>query len=293
MLKESDIFRKKHELWLKILYTSLTIKDNNLSLFLKNIAENEFRHMKWLGLEIVEMITGYDYENPDFRLDLIKPFDFDIGEMSIYFETPNALIDSVVKDIESLIESYSSCSVELALRMSGDEKYFCSRLKSLKLENSEMYLSFSKDKGKLSKALSLSQNSIDELLSVLRELHNKEYKTTLSFCYVLIHSAETSFSEIFYDLLLESHSHQIHYAKLLSTLGFLELPTPLKKEDYMVSDIKQFIEEAIAEEQLEQVELANLAESIPYDEFQELVLFVQNQERHHLELLRKAYSTIA
>ena len=53
-MKLSDIFVLKHELWLKYLFVSFAIKDNEVRDILYEFANIEFRHLKWLGQKLYE-----------------------------------------------------------------------------------------------------------------------------------------------------------------------------------------------------------------------------------------------
>ena len=55
-------YQQKHELWLHILFTSFAINDQTIKSKLYDFSQIAFRHMKWLGLEILEAGDDYNYD---------------------------------------------------------------------------------------------------------------------------------------------------------------------------------------------------------------------------------------
>ncbi len=293
-MESNKLFQKKHELWLKILYGSLIVKDGVGSSMLNSMANNEFRHLKWLGIEIVEGIANYDYDDLENTKDIPKMFNFDREELNLKAQDAVDIYKDILATLEEIHPLYSGSSSALVDRMRGDEEFFAFRIKKMIQGDTakDIYNSFDGDLSVIESKLSISEEDTKNLIRELRKLHDKEYKTVISFMFVIIHTAQSEISEILYDLMLESLSHQKHYAKMMSALGFLEAPSIIEPREYQVGDIKKFMQDSIIEEQEEQIELLEISKTIPYDDFQKLVEYVGNQEKHHIELLRKIVTLI-
>lgn len=293
-MQKNKLFQKKHELWLSIAYSLYPIKDSRIVNVLHSFAETEFRHLKWLGEQIVEDIQSYDYDNHAItQSELPKMFNFERDVVEVKWEKGIDLLEQIKRKFSEISKWYDS-EDSLQKRMLGDERYYSFRIEQLLGEYTDLEIreSFKEGAFNYQKRVGLSDDEMKLMVDTLKSQQDKEYKTVLSFYYVLVHTAKTEISEIFADLLYESLSHQHHYARMLALMGIVETPTILKPEDYQVSDIKSFIMSSIDEEQVEIVDLQKIAESVPFQDFQKLVEYVSNQENYHIELLKKAYKLI-
>lgn len=276
------------------MYSGYPIKDSRIVNILNSFAETEFRHLKWLGEQIVDEIQNYDYQNSVImKNDPPKMFNFDRSDIKISWEKGSDILENLHTVYNRLAEKYSD-SDTLEKRMESDEDFYIYRLERLlnQFRDIEINESFIQGPYNYQKVLTLSDDEMNLMLSTLRTQHDKEYKTVLSFYYVLVHTARTEISEIFADLMYESLTHQRHYAKMMASFGILEFPSVIMPKEYQVGNIKEFIMRSIEEEQVEIVELQQIADTVPYMEFQRLVKYVCNQESHHIDLLKKAYELL-
>lgn len=277
------------------MYSGYPIRDSRIVNILNSFAETEFRHLKWLGEQIVDEIQNYDYQNSVImKSDPPKMFNFDRGEIKITWENGKDILENLHTMYSRLGEKYNGLDT-LEKRMESDEDFYIYRLERLLNQYSDVEIndSFIQGPYNYQKVLTLGDDEMNLMLSTLKEQHNKEYKTVLSFYYVLVHTAKTEISEIFADLMYESLSHQRHYAKMMASFGILELPSVLVPEEYQIANIREFIMRSIEEEQVEIVELQRVADTVPYMEFQRLIRYVCNQETHHIDLLKKAYELLS
>ena len=64
-MKLNEIYQAKHELWLKILFTSFSISNEKIKNELYEISQIEFRHLKWLGNHLKENNIANNYFNTE------------------------------------------------------------------------------------------------------------------------------------------------------------------------------------------------------------------------------------
>jgi len=57
----SELFQKKHELWLYINFASFSINDEEIKSRLYDFSQIAFRHMKWISSDILENNENYDF----------------------------------------------------------------------------------------------------------------------------------------------------------------------------------------------------------------------------------------
>ena len=55
-------YQKKHELWLGVLFASFAINDEDIKSRLYDFSQIAFRHMKWLGNDILSSNDDYNYD---------------------------------------------------------------------------------------------------------------------------------------------------------------------------------------------------------------------------------------
>lgn len=288
------LFRKKHELFLSLMYSTLPMKEGGIASALHNMTDLSFRHLKWLGECIVNDIQNYDYEENIIKDEALpKMFDFDRDSIEVPFGDGRAILQSLLERFKD-IQQYYDKDDALHERMQHDEHYFMFRLERLLNSNQAIELgnTFTGGELPLVEMLGLSEEQTAHLITILKQQQAKEYKTVLSFFYILVHIANTEVSDIFYELMQESYYHQRHYARMLISLGEFAIPGPVDKSEYQISNIKDFVQRSIAEENTEINDLNEIAEGIPNRDFQELVAFISVQEKHHIRLLDHALALL-
>ena len=75
-------YQKKHELWLSLAFASFAMKDEEIKSRLYEFSLIAFRHMKWLGGEILASEDDYNYDR-----------DMKLLKRNSTFEILNALIE--------------------------------------------------------------------------------------------------------------------------------------------------------------------------------------------------------
>ena len=108
------LYQLKHELWLKILFSSFAIKDEKIKSELYEFANMQFRHLKWLSNELEENKKEYSYKK---------------GEISIQKESNFKYFQYLIDEIQVCIGNYEE-SV-LCARIISDEFYMIQRLELL------------------------------------------------------------------------------------------------------------------------------------------------------------------
>ena len=73
-----QIYQLKHELWLKILFSSFALKDEKHKSYIYDMANIEFRHMKWLSNNMKEQNISYNYDK--YAIDMPNQSVFEILE---------------------------------------------------------------------------------------------------------------------------------------------------------------------------------------------------------------------
>jgi len=287
------LFRHKHALWLKLLYGALLLKEGKTRFVLHTFSETQFRHLKWLGETIV------DYARDETHYDKSQPFpmtfDFDRDPIDITtWDSDSTLLKQLLGDTKQAMD-LNPGGQPILDRIASDDAYFLYRLEELFIGRERwdsLEGGFNFDGIRQKEALGLDEAQLSLLVQTLREQNYKEYKTVISFCYLLAHTERLDIYHAFYDLMWESLTHQKHYAMMMASIGALEIPPIVPKAAYQIGDVKQFIETNLAEEEKEQAELLTLSTRIPYEGFQRLVTFVANQEKHHIAILNETYSTL-
>jgi len=68
-------YKKKHQLWLSILFASFAINDEEIKSRLYDFSQIAFRHMKWLGEQTLESGENYNYDRDMMLLKRESVFD--------------------------------------------------------------------------------------------------------------------------------------------------------------------------------------------------------------------------
>lgn len=293
-MDNNQLFRKKHELWLTLKYSSLPIKDGAISNALRNFSEVSFRHMKWLGEAIVTEIQDYDYT--DHESDLPEPpkmFDFEKGEIDIQIDSGRKLLENCREKMGEMVGYYDETK-QLHRRMAGDDRYFLFRLDRMLGVHKEIEVgdTFFGGEAPIQEMIGMDEAGIASLVEILKSQQTKEYHDVVAHLYALAHMAKTDIAEIFYELLTESFYHQFHYARLLASLGVVEIPATVEKSEYQIGDMRGLILRLIKSENSEVENLKIIAEKATSEDFKKMCDFVLNQESHHISLLEEALEVL-
>ena len=266
-----QIYRAKHELWLKYLFSSFAISNENIKNKLQDMANIEFRHLKWLSNKLKEEGIKYDYERNHLNIKLDTAF--------LYYEYLINQTKMVMKHYEEDV---------LFARIISDEYYFISTLESLfeDTSNDEDILAFNMDRKYLDK--NLDEISTDALTLFLFEETYKEYELILIYAYMQNYTDNITLYNVYQDLIDESLFHLKCFGNMLAIMGILAIPRVVLKQFYQRDDIKQFLLDGIDEEKLAKEECRKLAEAVRDDELSKFFDFINYQENYHIELMQKA-----
>jgi len=275
-MKLNEIYQAKHELWLKILFTSFAIRDEKIKNELYEMSQIEFRHLKWLGNKLKEENIDYDYDR--FAIDFAK---------NTTFESFSYLIN----ELQLVMKNYNPEDVLFA-RMLSDEYYFIVKLNHyLQYSQNQPITAFNKERIYQQKAL--SKESVDALTMFLFEETYKEYELIMIYSYMQNYTNDITQYNVYQDLIDESHYHLKCFGNMLSIMGILAIPRTLLKELYKREDIKQFLIDGIEEEKMAKEECQKLALAVKDEELSKFFEFINYQENYHIELMKKAIKKIA
>jgi demethoxyubiquinone hydroxylase (CLK1/Coq7/Cat5 family) len=59
-MKMDKIYQSKHELWIKVLFSSFAIRNEKIKSVIYEFAQMEFRHLKWLSNNLKEQGIKYN-----------------------------------------------------------------------------------------------------------------------------------------------------------------------------------------------------------------------------------------
>ena len=102
----NKMYQKKHELWLSITFASFAIQDEEIKSRLYDFAQIAFRHMKWLGSDILSADDNYNYDR-----------DMTLYKRNSVFEVIEALED----EVKNIQDSYPQTI--LGERVRTDDAY--------------------------------------------------------------------------------------------------------------------------------------------------------------------------
>ena len=263
-------YQKKHELWLSITFASFAINDEEIKSRLYEFSLIAFRHMKWLGTDILQ--DGGDF-NYDRDMRLLK--------RSTVFE----IIEALKEEVTTIQESYPKTI--LGERVRTDDIYLLEYLSQiLKNEkNNQEITAFNMQRKWLDK--DLAQDQIDALTLFLFEESYKEYELILVYNYMQARTDNALHFNVFQDLIDESHFHLKSFGNMMAKLGILALPRELHEMTYVVKDLAQFVVDGIAEEEAAKVMCKELSDAIKDEELSKFFDFVNYQESYHIELMGK------
>jgi rubrerythrin len=266
----SNHYQKKHELWLHITFASFAINDEAIKSRLYEFSLIAFRHMKWIGTDILNRGENYNY---DRTMRLFK--------RSTVFEVIQALGEEV-KHMQPLYEE----SV-LGKRCKTDDEYLLEYLSQIlkNADNNKEITAFNMQRKWLDK--NLKQEQIDALTMFLFEESYKEYELILVYAFMQARTDDALQFSIFQDLIDESHFHLKSFGNMMAKMGILALPRELHEMTYVIKDLEKFVVDGIAEEEAAKVMCKELSDAIKDEELSKFFDFVNYQESYHIELMKK------
>ncbi|BCD62603.1 hypothetical protein NitYY0826_C1485 [Nitratiruptor sp. YY08-26] len=267
----SELFRKKHVLWLKILFGGFSLPKGEWFDTLLDFANIEYRHLKWLALEIVENGEDFDWDREHIELD---------------FENSTELFQELIKDLEAIQNEYGNTA--LFERIKSDESYMLFILRKMVIQEPIEIHSF---KRHLSYK-NLDGESLSALVQFLFEEIYKEYELIITYTYSQIHTNHKELALIFEDLIYESMYHLKTFCVIAAKLGILGVPRAVMKDVYRFSDLKQFLQDGIEEELAAKEQCKALSSAIKDEELSKFFDFINNQENYHIALMQKAVTYI-
>lgn len=266
----NKLYQKKHQLWLSITFTSFAINDEEIKSRLYDFSMIAFRHMKWLGSEILENNHNYTYDR-----DMI------LYKKESVFEILKTLKDEIL-DIQTFYKNNI-----LGDRIKTDDSYLLEYISKIlsKVSNNQTITAFNMKRKFLDK--NLSQEQIDALTVFLFEESYKEYELILVYAYMQTRTKNILEFNIFQDLIDESHFHLKSFGNMMAKLGILALPRELHELTYVIKDLEKFIVDGIAEEEAAKIMCKELSDAIKDEELSKFFDFINYQENYHIELMKK------
>jgi rubrerythrin len=272
----NKIYQIKHELWLKILFSSFAIKNQKIKNELYEFSNMQFRHLKWLSNELKDKNIEYNY-NRDI-IDFQKKTNFE------YFEY-------IINEIKIAMRHYEETS--LFARIISDEYYMIKRLEGFLLnqEYNGDITAFNKER--IYENKNLSQRSIGALTIFLFEEIYKEYELILVYAYMQNYTNNIVQYDVYQDLIDESQYHLKCFGEMLSKMGILSIPRIILEQIYKRDDLKQFLIDAVEEEKMAREECRKLSEAVEDKELSYFFNFINFQEDYHMELMQKAIKNLS
>jgi hypothetical protein len=203
-------YQMKHELWLSITFASFAINDEEIKSRLYDFSQIAFRHMKWLGLDIVQNNNNYNYDR-----DMI------LYKKDNVFE----ILEDLVTQIKAIRNIYPDTI--LGQRIITDDIYLLEYLFEVlkNSSNNKEVTAFNMKREWLDK--NLAQDQIDALTLFLFEESYKEYELILVYAFMQTRTKDLTQFNVFQDLIDESHFHLKSFGNMMAKLGILALPREL------------------------------------------------------------------
>jgi hypothetical protein len=271
-MKLNEIYQAKHELWLKVLFSSFAINNETVKEKLYEFSCIQFRHLKWLSNELKEQNISYNYEK--YAIDIQKNSNFE------YFEY-------LIAQIKLCVKTYDP-DMPLFARIVSDEFYFIRVL--------EEYLKDDSNNGEITafnKKMQYGDNKLDSesqaaLTVFLFEESYKEYELILLYSYFQNYTDDILQYNIYQDMIDESQFHLKSFGNMMAKMGILAIPRTVIEQLYLNKDIKKFLTDGIDEELKAKEECANLAASVKDESITKFLTFIMFQEDYHIHLMKKA-----
>ncbi|MEA2099141.1 MAG: iron-binding protein [Campylobacterota bacterium] len=266
----NKLYQKKHQLWLSITFASFAINDEDIKSRLYEFSLIAFRHMKWLGSDILNSGDNYNYDR----------------DMTLYKrESVFDILEALKDEITNIQVSYDSNV--LGDRLKTDDNYLLEYLRQILSVNSNNreITAFNMKREWLDK--NLAQDQIDALTIFLFEESYKEYELILVYAYMQARTKDALEFDIFQDLIDESHFHLKSFGNMMAKLGILALPRELHELTYLIKDLEKFVVDGIAEEEAAKIMCKELSDAIKDEELSKFFDFINYQENYHIELMKR------
>ncbi len=270
-----EIFQLKHELWLKVVFSSFAIKDERIKSEIYEFSQIQFKHLKWLSNECKDQNIKYDYNRSEFTFPHKTNFE--------YFEY-------LINEIKIAMRHYSQTA--LFSRVISDEFYMIQRLEALLTDqkNDATITAFNKER--IYEGKNLDKTSTDAFTIFLFEETYKEYELILIYSYMQNHTNDITLYNVYQDLIDESLYHLKSFGNMLSKMGILAIPRIVIDSLYKREDIEQFLVDGIAEEEAAKEECRKLSEAVKDEDLSQFFNFINFQESYHIELMQKAIKAL-
>ncbi len=270
------LIRFEHESFIKFIYASVMVKEQDTRHKLEDIAMFKYRHMVWAMQDAV-------HKGVKFNMD------FDEKEIAkIKVEREEDLLEVLIDDLDNNIALYEGIDDPTINRLRSDDSYFIEELRRLDIEGE---ITAFNEKRELP-GVELEENAKAALVFFLMEETFKEYELITIYSYLKVHSNIAIANSAFTDLAYDSIYHLKRFAELAAKMGVLTLPKPIPHEKYENIGIIEFLKENIEEEMDAEKQCLILAEKIGNKELSDFLLFISRQEVYHGELLQRALNAI-
>ena len=266
----SELFARKHDLWLRLLFTSFMAHDTAVKSELYDFAMIAFRHMRWIARALREAGVEYNY---DRAIMLEKEDSFFMA------------LRRLIADIEATRILYPD--TVLFERIETDERYLLIRLQRLHDDHDANHPVTAFDLNRTLPGKALSAEQTDALTLFLFEESYKEYELILVYAYMQNFSDDLQERDIYQDLIDESHFHLKSFGEMMAKMGILALPRPLHERTYRIGDVEGFIRNGIEEEESAKEQCRALALAVGDDELSAFFEFINYQESYHIALMQQ------
>jgi hypothetical protein len=270
----NKVYRQKHELWLHIAFASFAIADEKIKSRLYDFSQIAFRHMKWIGSEVLLSAEDYNY---DREMQLCKK------------ETLFELVEHLMAQVQEMQEHYPH--TRLGSRCRSDDAYLLEYLGSLLADPRNNHQITAYNRACIYEEKNLSKDQIDALTLFLFEESYKEYELILVYAYMQARTDDVLQFSVFEDLIAESHFHLKSFGNMMAKLGILALPRELHEMSYMIKDLEKFVRDGIVEEEAAKEMCKNLSAQIKDEELSKFFDFINEQESYHIVLMQKLLET--
>ena len=119
MIDYPKLVRFAHESFIKFIYASVMVKEEDAKRKLEDIARFKYRHLVWAMADAKE--AGKEF-NMDFNTDEIK---------KIQKSNSAELLEELINDLEENLRFYEDKNTPTIERLKNDDSYFLSQIKKI------------------------------------------------------------------------------------------------------------------------------------------------------------------
>ncbi len=269
--------KMQHESFIKFIYASVMVKDEEAKHKLNDIALFKYRHMVWT-------MTDAAKKGIKFNMDFDE---LEIAKMKVNSE--EELLEVLIEDLDTNLGEYEGINDPTVNRLRSDDQYFLKEVRRLDLEGEITAF----NENKTLPGINLEDGAKAALVFFLMEEIFKEYELITIYSYLKVHTDIAVADSAFTDLAYDSIYHLKRFAELASKMGVLTLPRMIPHDKYEDIGIVEFLKENIEEEMDAEKQCLILAEKIGNEELSDFLLFISRQELYHGELLQRALEAIS